>query len=98
MRVYRSLSACVAPFLRRENKAGRQENQAQRHRMGLVKSYGQFCGLARALDHVGDRWTLLIVRELLIEPRRYSQIRDALPGVATNLLADRLRSLEADGL
>lgn len=63
-----------------------------------MKSYAQFCGLARALDHVGDRWTLLIVRELLIEPRRYSQIREALPGVATNLLADRLRSLEADGL
>lgn len=66
--------------------------------MGLMKSYGQFCGLARALDHVGDRWTLLIVRELLIGPRRYSEIREALPGVATNLLADRLRSLEADGL
>ena len=63
-----------------------------------MKTYGQFCGLARALDHVGDRWTLLIVRELLIEARRYSQIREALPGVATNLLADRLRSLEADGL
>lgn len=63
-----------------------------------MRTYGQFCGLARALDHVGDRWTLLIVRELLIEPRRYSQIREALPGVATNLLADRLRGLEADGL
>ena len=63
-----------------------------------MKSYRQFCGLARALDHVGDRWTLLIVRELLIGSRRYSQIREALPGVATNLLADRLRSLEGDGL
>ena len=63
-----------------------------------MRTYGQFCGLARALDHVGDRWTLLIVRELLIEPRRYSHIRAALPGVATNLLADRLRKLEADGL
>lgn len=63
-----------------------------------MKTYGQFCGLARALDHVGDRWTLLIVRELLIEPRRYSEIREALPGIATNLLAGRLRSLEADGL
>lgn len=63
-----------------------------------MKTYGQYCAVARALDHVGDRWTLLIVRELLIEPRRYSQIRAALPGVATNLLADRLRSLEADGL
>ena len=63
-----------------------------------MKTYGQYCGLAKALDHVGDRWTLLIVRELLIGPRRYSEIREALPGVATNLLADRLRSLEADGL
>lgn len=63
-----------------------------------MKTYGQFCGLARALDRVGDRWTLLIVRELLIEPRRYSEIREALPGIATNLLADRLRSLETDGL
>ncbi|MDQ3955781.1 MAG: helix-turn-helix transcriptional regulator [Actinomycetota bacterium] len=62
------------------------------------KSYGQYCGLAKALDHVGDRWTLLIVRELLISPRRYSEIREALPGIATNLLADRLRDLEADGI
>jgi DNA-binding HxlR family transcriptional regulator len=61
-----------------------------------VKTYGQYCALAKALDHVGDRWTLLIVRELLIGPRRYSQIRAALPGIATNLLADRLRTLESD--
>lgn len=63
-----------------------------------MKSYGQYCGLAKALDHVGDRWTLLIVRELLIGSRRYSQIRAALPGIATNLLADRLRDLQADGI
>lgn len=60
--------------------------------------YAQFCGLARALDTVGDRWTLLIVRELLAGPRRYTQLRAGLPGVATNLLADRLRRLEGDGL
>jgi DNA-binding HxlR family transcriptional regulator len=65
---------------------------------GTKKSYGQYCGLAKALDHVGDRWTLLIVRELLIGSRRYSEIRHALPGIATNLLADRLRDLEADGI
>lgn len=65
---------------------------------GTKKSYGQYCGLAKALDHVGDRWTLLIVRELLIHPCRYSEIRQALPGIATNLLADRLRDLEADGI
>lgn len=61
-----------------------------------MKTYGQYCGLAKALDHVGDRWTLLIVRELLLGPRRYSEIRAALPGIASNLLADRLRDLVAD--
>jgi DNA-binding HxlR family transcriptional regulator len=63
-----------------------------------VKSYGQYCALAKALDHVGDRWSLLIVRELLIGPRRYSDIRAALPGIATNLLAARLRDLAGDGI
>src|SRR5687767_14976263 len=63
-----------------------------------MKTYGQYCGLAKALDHIGDRWTLLIVRELLLGPRRYSQIRAALPGIATNLLAERLRNLESDGM
>ena len=63
-----------------------------------MKSYGQYCGVAKALDHVGDRWTLLIVRELLVAPRRYSEIRAALPGIATNLLADRLRDLQSDGI
>ena len=62
------------------------------------KRYGQWCGLAQALDRVGDRWTLLIVRELLIGPRRYSDLRANLPGIATNLLADRLRELERDGM
>lgn len=63
-----------------------------------AKTYGQYCAVAKALDHVGDRWTLLIVRELLIGPRRYSEIRTALPGIATNLLAERLRDLEGDGV
>lgn len=62
------------------------------------RSYGQYCALAKALDHVGDRWTLLIIRELLIGPRRYTRIRTALPGIATNLLADRLDALASDGL
>jgi DNA-binding HxlR family transcriptional regulator len=62
------------------------------------RTYDQWCGLAKALDHVGDRWTLLIVRELLLGPRRYSDIRSSLPGIATNLLADRLRDLEKDGI
>jgi DNA-binding HxlR family transcriptional regulator len=63
-----------------------------------VKTYGQFCALARALDHVGDRWTLLIVRELLPGPRRFAELAAGLPGVAPNLLVDRLRSLQASGI
>jgi DNA-binding HxlR family transcriptional regulator len=64
-----------------------------------MKSYGQYCGLAKALDVVGDRWTLLIVRELLIrQPCRYTDLQFGLPGIATNLLADRLRQLEEHGL
>jgi len=63
-----------------------------------ARSYGQFCGLARALDTVGDRWSLLIVRELLLSPMRYSELAASLDGIATNLLADRLRSLESSGV
>ncbi len=62
------------------------------------KSYAQYCGLARALDIVGERWSLLIIRELLIRPARYSDLLTALPGVATNLLAQRLRDLENGGV
>jgi DNA-binding HxlR family transcriptional regulator len=63
-----------------------------------MRQYGQFCPLAKALDVVGDRWTLLIVRELSVRPCRYTDLRDGLPGIATNLLADRLKSLEAAGI
>jgi DNA-binding HxlR family transcriptional regulator len=64
-----------------------------------MRSYGQFCALAKALDVVGDRWTLLIVRELFTRgPCRYTDIKNGLPGVATNLLAARLRDLEAVGV
>ena len=62
------------------------------------KRYGQFCAAARALDHIGDRWTLLIVRELLLGPARYGELSAALPGLATNLLAQRLRQLTDDGI
>ncbi len=60
-----------------------------------MRSYDQYCALAKALDVVGDRWTLLVVRELLIRPCRYSELQDGLTGVATNLLAERLRQLES---
>ena len=62
------------------------------------RSYGQFCGLARALDIVGDRWNLLIVRELLPGPLRYGELKASLPGVASNLLAERLRTMEDTGV
>jgi DNA-binding HxlR family transcriptional regulator len=64
----------------------------------MSRNYGQYCGLARALDVVGDRWNLLIVRQLLMAPARYRELLDGLPGVATNLLADRLRDLETAGV
>jgi len=62
------------------------------------KSYQQYCGIAAALDRVGDRWTLLILRELSFGEQRFTYLRSALPGIASNLLTDRLRELEADGL
>lgn len=62
----------------------------------MAKTYGQFCALARGLDHVGDRWTLLIVRELLLGPAGYGELQEALVGIPTNLLADRLQSMAAD--
>lgn len=64
----------------------------------MSRDYGQYCGLARALDVVGDRWNLLIVRQLLMGPARYRDLRDGLSGIATNLLAERLRDLETAGV
>src|SRR5450631_362437 len=64
----------------------------------MRRTYGQFCPVARALDLLGERWTLLIVRELLTGPQRYSDLRDGLPGMWSNLLAQRLRDLDAAGL
>ncbi|GAA1971128.1 winged helix-turn-helix transcriptional regulator [Microbacterium deminutum] len=64
-----------------------------------MKSYGQICSVARSLDIVGDRWNLLIVRELLITRRlRFTDLQRGLPGVAPNLLAQRLRDLEGHGV
>ncbi|MEM6647603.1 MAG: helix-turn-helix domain-containing protein [Bacteroidota bacterium] len=62
------------------------------------RTYHQFCGLAKALDLVGERWTLLIVRNLLLGPLRYSDLQHGLPGITTNLLAKRLKEMEAHGL
>jgi len=60
--------------------------------------FEEWCGLAQALDRVGDRWTLLIVRQLLLGPRRSEELQESLPGLAPNRLADRLREMESDGL
>ncbi len=62
------------------------------------KCYGQICTVTTALDVAGDRWTLLILRELLGGPARFEELVDGLPGVARNLLSQRLRRLEADGV
>jgi DNA-binding HxlR family transcriptional regulator/putative sterol carrier protein len=63
-----------------------------------MRSYSQFCPAARALDLVGERWTLLVIRELLLGPKRYTDLQDGLPGIGPNVLATRLRSLESAGL
>ncbi|MFE0174962.1 winged helix-turn-helix transcriptional regulator [Streptomyces sp. NPDC059002] len=62
------------------------------------RSYDQYCAAARGLDAVGDRWTLLIVRELLAGPRRYTDLHADLPGVSTDVLASRLKDMEQQGL
>jgi DNA-binding HxlR family transcriptional regulator len=64
-----------------------------------MRSYDEYCSIAKALDVVGDRWTLLIVRELRLRGAcRYTDVRNGLPGIASNLLAERLRELEQAGV
>lgn len=64
-----------------------------------MRSYSQYCSVAKALDVIGDRWTLLVVRELLLQGGcRYTDLLAGLPGISTNLLGDRLKQLEANGL
>lgn len=62
------------------------------------RTYGQACNIARTLDLVGERWTLLLLRELATGSRSYGQLEESLPGIGTNLLAARLKRLEADNL
>lgn len=62
------------------------------------RSYNQYCGVARALDVVGERWTLLLVRDLSTGPKRYTDLLEGLGGIGTNLLAARLKDLEAQGI
>ena len=65
---------------------------------GMAKRYEQYCPMAHALDLVGDRWTLLVVRELMHGPKRYTDLVEHLHGIGTNILAARLRDLEAHGI
>jgi len=60
--------------------------------------YGQYCGFARALELVGERWALMIVRDLLVEPKRFSALHRGLPGIPTNVLTTRLKELEEAGI
>ena len=64
----------------------------------LPRSYGQLCGIATALDVIGDRWASLVVRDLLLGPLRFSDLADGLPGIGTNTLAARLKHLEGSGV
>src|SRR5258708_4714366 len=63
-----------------------------------MKRYGQACAIARALDVVGERWSLLLVRELTLGPRRYRDLATGLPGIPSNVLAGRLKDLQAAGV
>jgi DNA-binding HxlR family transcriptional regulator len=64
----------------------------------MPKRYDQYCPVAHALDLVGERWALLVVRELMHGPKRYTDLAERLPGIGTNILASRLRDLEACGI
>src|SRR3954465_4548272 len=64
----------------------------------MKRNYGQFCGVARALDMVGERWALLIVRDLLMGPKRFTDLRRGLPRIPTNVLTARLQELEEAGV
>src|SRR5436190_20653972 len=66
--------------------------------MAGKRTYGDRCGVARALDLLGDRWALLVVRELLLGPKRFTDLRAGLPNVGPDVLAQRLRELEAAGI
>jgi len=63
-----------------------------------ARNYGQYCGVVRALELVGERWALLVVRDLLVGPRRYSDLKNGLSRIPTNILSDRLKELQAAGL
>src|SRR5699024_2289926 len=63
-----------------------------------ARSYGQYCGVTTAVELVGERWALLIVRDLLVGPRRYTDLKQGLPRIPTNILSTRLKELQAGGV
>jgi DNA-binding HxlR family transcriptional regulator len=63
-----------------------------------VRTYRQHCGIARALDLVGERWAMLVIRDLILGPKRFTDLRESLPGIATNVLTQRLKQLEQAGI
>ena len=72
--------------------------QPDRYTAGVAKRYDQYCPIAHALSSIGERWSLLVVRELIEGPKRYTDLSAGLPGIWTNILASRLRDLEAEGI
>src|ERR1700737_2507239 len=63
-----------------------------------MRAYGQYCGLARALEIVGERWAILVIRDLLVGPRRFTDLHRGLPGIPTHILTARLKELEEAGV
>lgn len=74
------------------------KDKPTRHNEGVSRDYGQYCALARALELIGGRWALLIVRDLLTGPKRFTDLAEGLPGIPTNVLSARLRELEEAGI
>src|SRR5438128_359234 len=85
------VSVVINNFARRSQVCGRIRSMSNR-------SYGQFCGLARALELVGERWALLVVRDLFCGPKRFTDLRRGLPRIPTNILSARLKELEDAGI
>ncbi|HEY9181329.1 MAG TPA: helix-turn-helix domain-containing protein [Candidatus Baltobacteraceae bacterium] len=66
--------------------------------MVTKRAYGQFCGFARAMEIVGERWAMLVIRDLLVGPKRFGELQRGLPKIPTNILTSRLKELEAAGI
>lgn len=83
---------------KKENATATADRGRKQKRPGMARTYNQDCVLAYALDLLGERWTLLIVRELFLGPRRFADLQAALPGIGANLLSKRLKELAEAGL